>query len=231
MAATLDALLPLLTRKTDRAFLAEAQQRMGQWNTLLDRVAATQKGPRLRPQTAVRALSVLAPDNAQFSLDCGANTHFAARMIQLREGQSWTGSGMLVSMASGLPLAIAGALAHPDRPSIAIVGDGGLAMLMAEISTAVLHRLNVKVFVLNNDCLAEVTFEQKEIGAENYGCELGHIDFAAFAAAAGARGFRAAGPGELDGAIKAWLAAPGPAILDVQVDAAEQPRMPEEVAA
>ncbi len=227
VSATLDALLPMLARKTERAFLAEAQRRMGEWNNLLDRVAGTQKGPRLRPQSVVRALSDAAPANALFSMDCGANTHFAARMIRLREGQGWTGSGMLVSMASGLPLAIAGALAYPNRPSIAVVGDGGLAMLVGEISTAVLHRLNVKVLVLNNDSLAEVTFEQKEIGAEVYGCALGHIDFAAVAQACGARGFREAGLAELRGAIAAWLAAEGPAVLDVQVDGGEEPKRPE----
>jgi thiamine pyrophosphate-dependent acetolactate synthase large subunit-like protein len=83
---------------------------------------------------------ILAPANAACRMDCGANTHFAARMIQIRDGQSRTGTGTLVSVASGLPLAIAGAFAHPDRPSIAVVGDGGFAMLMAELSTAVFHR-------------------------------------------------------------------------------------------
>lgn len=229
--ATLEALQPMLARKTDRGFLSEAQRRMQKWNGLLDRVAATQKGPLLRPQTAVRALSDLAPANAVFSMDCGANTHFAARMIQMRDGQRWTGSGMLVSMASGLPLAIAGAFAYPDRPSIAVVGDGGFAMLMAELSTAVLHQLNVKVMVLNNDSLAQVTFEQKEIGNTVYGCERGHIDFAAYARAVGAQGFRASQVGELRAAVQAWLAAPGPAVLDVQVDPAEAAMKPEQLMA
>ncbi len=227
MKATLAALQPMLARKSDRSFLAEAQRRMSEWNGLLDQVASTQKGPRLRPQTAVRALSDLAPANAVFSMDCGANTHFAARIMQMREGQRWTGSGMLVSMASGLPLAVAGAFAFPDRTSIAVVGDGGFAMLMAELSTAVLHKLNVKVMVLNNDALGQVTFEQRDIGNPVYGCELAHIDFAAYAEAAGAKGFRASQAGELRPAIQAWLAAPGPAVLDIQVDPAEEPKRPD----
>ncbi len=231
MKSTLEALQPMLARKADRGFLSEAQRRMRDWNGLLDRVAETQKGPLMRPQTAVRALSDLAPANAVFSMDCGANTHFAARMIQMRDGQRWTGSGMLVSMASGLPLAIAGAFAYPDRPSIAVVGDGGFAMLMAELSTAVLHRLNVKIMVLNNDALAQVTFEQKEIGNPVYGCELGHIDFAAYAVAVGAQGFRASKIGDLHTAIQAWLAVSGPAVLDVQVDPAEEAMKPEQLTA
>lgn len=97
MKATLDALLPLLQNARDRSFLGEAQARMRDWNAMLDRIAATQTGPRLRPQTACRLLSDLAPDNAVFSLDTGANTHFAARMIRIREGQRWSGTGRLAS--------------------------------------------------------------------------------------------------------------------------------------
>ncbi len=231
MKATLDALQPLLERKADRAFLADAQARMRDWNALLDRVAATQKSSRLRPQTVVRAVGDLAPDDAVFSLDTGANTHFAARMIRLREGQAWSGTGLLASMASGLPYAIAASYAYPDRPSIAIVGDGGFSMLMAELSTAVFHRRNVKVLVLNNDALGEVKFEQREIGNPEFGCALGHIDFATFAEAVGARGFRASTVAELGPTIRAWLAAPGVAVLDVAVDAEEEPTTPDKVVA
>ena len=204
---------------------------MFDWNALLDRVAATQKGAKLRPQTVCRMLGDLAPADAVYSLDCGANTHFAARMIRIRDGQRWSGSGTLVSMASGVPYAIAASFAFPDRPSIAIVGDGGFAMLMAELSTAVFHRRNVKVIVLNNDSLAEVRFEQREIGNPEYGCALGHIDFARFAEACGARGFRAASLRELQPAMQGWLAAPGVAVLDVQVDADEEATEPDAVKA
>jgi pyruvate dehydrogenase (quinone)/pyruvate decarboxylase len=229
MRSTLAALQPLLVAKVDRSFLAEAQSRMRDWNGLLDRVAATQKGAKLRPQTVCRALGKLAPDNAVFSMDCGANTHFAARMIPLREDQRWSGTGTLVSMASGVPYAIAASFAYPDRPSIAVVGDGGFAMLMAELSTAVLHRRNIKVMVLNNDSLGEVKFEQRELGNPEYGCALGHIEFATFAEACGAQGFRATTLDELEPAIKAWLAAPGVAVLDVQVDPEEEAQTPEKL--
>jgi pyruvate dehydrogenase (quinone)/pyruvate decarboxylase len=85
----------------------------------------------------IKAVSDLIADDAVISLDCGANTHFAARNLMLRPGQRLTGTGMMASMAPGLPFAIAGQLAYPGRQSVAIVGDGGFAMLMAEITTAV----------------------------------------------------------------------------------------------
>ncbi len=221
MRATLSALQPLLRRQDDRRFLLRAQDRMRDWNTLLRQVETTRTRPRLRPQAVVRAFGELAPERAMFSLDCGANTQFAARHITLRAGQGWTGTGTLVTMASGLPLAIAGAFTHPDRTSLAVVGDGGLAMLMAELSTAVLHRLDLKVLVLNNDSLSEVRFEQRDIGNPEYGCALGHIDFAAYARAVGAAGFRCAAPAEVAPAIRAALATPGPALIDAIVDADE----------
>jgi len=226
--ATLTALLPLLQQKQSREFLAEAQQRMRDWNDLLTRVAATQATP-LRPQMALRALSDALDDDAVISLDCGANTHFAARMVQLRERQSLTGTGMLATMAPGMPFAIAAQLAFPSRQSVAIVGDGGFAQLMAELTTAVKYRLPIKVVILKNNSLAEVRFEQKELGNPEYGCELSPIDFVAYAKACGADGFRCSKPAEVRPAIAAFLRSTRTAVLEVEVDADEKPAMPQEL--
>jgi len=226
--ATLQALLPLLKARTDRSFLSEAQRQMRDWNALLARIAATERTP-LRPQAVIRALSdQLAPD-AVISLDCGANTHFAARMIRLREGQQLTGTGLLATMAPGLPYAIAAQLAFPKRQSVAVVGDGGFSQLMAELATAVKYELPVKVIILKNNSLAEVLFEQKELGNPTYGCDLSPIDFAAFAKSCGAEGFRCSAPGELIPAIRQTLQTPGPALLEAMVDANEKPALPDEL--
>jgi len=142
--ATLAALLPLLKRKSNRTFLDEAQRRMRDWNGLLAQITSSSRMP-LRPQVVVKTLSDLLADDAVVSLDCGANTHFSARHIHLREKQQLTSPGMLATMAPGLPFAIAAQFAYPGRQSVAVVGDGGFAMLMAELSTAVQHDLPVKV--------------------------------------------------------------------------------------
>ncbi|MBE7211567.1 MAG: pyruvate oxidase [Gluconacetobacter diazotrophicus] len=229
MGPTLDALIPRLRRNADRSFLAAAQERMRDWNALLRRVEARQPGPAMRPQAAVRRWSELAPADAMFSLDCGANTQFAARHVALKPAQGWAACGTLVSMAPGLPLAIGGAFAHPGRPSLAVVGDGGLAMLMAELSTAVMHRLPVKVLVLNNGALGQELWEQRAMGWPNYGCELGAIDFAAAARAMGAAGFRCERGDQLDAAMRAAFAAPGPALVDAVVDPEERPTAPDDL--
>lgn len=227
---TLQSLLPLLRRKTDRGFLTEAQQRMADWNALLERVETTAKSP-LRPQMVIRALSDQLDDDAVISLDCGANTHFAARCLRLRRGQRLTGTGMLASMAPGLSYAIAAKLAYPNRQSVAIVGDGGFAMLMAELSTAVAQGLPVKIVLLKNNSLAEVKFEQEEIGNPVYGCALPPIDFVAFARACGADGFHCERPYELQPAIMSTLRSPRAALVEAVVDADERPAKPDQLKA
>jgi pyruvate dehydrogenase (quinone) len=225
--ATVAALLPLLQPKED-GLLKEAQSRMRDWRALLDRVCAVARTP-LRPQMVMRELSnQLAPD-AVISLDCGANTHFAARIIELKEQQKLTGTGMLATMAPGLPFAIAAQLAFPNRQSVAIVGDGGFTQLMGELVTAVKYRLPIKVVILKNNSLAEVLFEQKELGNPTYGCELAPIDFAAFAKACGADGFKCTHPGEVRAAIRDMLRSPRPSVLEVLVDPDEKPALPSEL--
>ena len=228
--ATLAAMLPLVQRKGDRTFLTEAQQRMSDWNGMLQRVEATSRSP-LRPQMVVRALSDLLAGDAIVSLDCGANTHFAARCLRLREDQRLTGTGMLASMAAGLPFAIAAQLAYPGRQSVTVVGDGGFAMLMAELSTAVSQQLPVKIILLKNNSLAEVMFEQREIGNPDYGCALPPIDFVAFAKACGADAFRCEHPDDVGPAIRAALQSSKPALVEAVVDAEEKPTKPEELKA
>jgi pyruvate dehydrogenase (quinone)/pyruvate decarboxylase len=226
---TLRALLPLLRQK-DESFLLESQARVRQWNALLEHVAAAQRTP-LRPQSVIRAISdALSPD-AIVCLDCGANTHFAARFLNLRRGQQLIATGMLATMAPGLSYAIAAQLANPGRQVVAIVGDGGFAMLMAELSTAVKNQLPVKVIVMRNDVLAEVVFEQKELGNPTYGCELGAIDFAQVATACGAAGNHCTRPDMLRAALVSTLGTPGTALLEIHVDPAEPITTPERLKA
>jgi pyruvate dehydrogenase (quinone)/pyruvate decarboxylase len=226
--ATLAALLPKLQRKQDRSFLAAAQDSMQRWNALLERVETTSRSP-LRPQMVIRVLSDLLPESAVISLDCGANTHFAARHLRLRANQRFTGTGMLATMGPGIAYAIAGKLAYPDRPSVSIVGDGGFAMLMAELSTAVQLNLPVKIMLLKNNSLAEVKFEQEDLGNPAFGCNLPPIDFVAFAKACGADGFRCAAPDEVLPALQQALRSPRAALVEAVVDANEPPAKPDQL--
>ena len=118
-----------------------------------------------------------------------------------------------------MPYAIAAKLAYPDRQSVAIVGDGGFAMLMAELTTAVANNLPVKIVLLKNNSLAEVKFEQEDIGNAEYGCALAPIDFVALAKACGAEGFRCDRADNVRVAIKAALDSSSVALVEAVVDA------------
>jgi pyruvate dehydrogenase (quinone) len=192
-------------------------------------VVTTKRSP-LRTQQVIRALSDLMADDAAISLDCGANTHFAARCLQLRENQRLTGMGMLATMAPGLPFAIAAQLAYPGRQSVAIVGDGSFAMLMAELSTAVAQDLPVKS-CFEEQQSAETKFEQKELGYPKYGCDLPPIDFVSFAIACGAEAFRCEHPEDVRPAIAAGLKSAKPALIEAVVDVEERPTKADELKA
>jgi pyruvate dehydrogenase (quinone) len=79
--------------------------------------------------------------------------------------------------------------------------------------------------------LAEVLFEQRELGNPNYGCDLAPIDFVAFAKACGADGFRCSSPGDVRAAIQATLRSPKAAVLEASVDVNEKPSLPPELKA
>ena len=181
----------------------------------------------LRPQMAIRAISDALVDDAIITFDCGANTHFAVRHLRLRRDQRLLSPGMLDTMAPGLPYAVAAQCAYPGRQVVGIVGDGGFAMLMAELTTAVQHALPIKIFILKNNSLANVIFEQKDAGYGVFGCELSPIDFAAYAKACGGDGFRCQSPEDLRlPSFPPHSRSSRPEIIEIDVDPAEKPELP-----
>jgi pyruvate dehydrogenase (quinone)/pyruvate oxidase len=131
-------------------------------------------------------------------------------------------------MANGVPYAIAAQIAYPDRQSIAFVGDGGFSMLMAEFITAVKYQLPIKVVILKNNTLGMIKMEQMlMLGNPEYGCELEPIDFAAFARACGATGFRIEDPATCGEILDQALATPGPVLVEAITDPNELPMPPQ----
>ena len=222
---TLQKLIPLLQRKT-RAFLEKAQEAMGEWRELMDKRASRMDKP-LKPQTLAAELSKRLSDDAIVSCDSGTITTWFARHIHARRGQMFSLSGNLATMACGVPYAIAAQLAYPQRQSIAFIGDGSMTMLMGELATAVKYKLPIRVFVLKNNTLGMIKWEQMVfLGNPEYGCELQPIDFAAVARACGATGIRLEEPYECGKVIDEALATPGPVVVEAIVDPYEPPMPP-----
>jgi pyruvate dehydrogenase (quinone) len=129
-------------------------------------------------------------------------------------------------MGGGLPYAIAAALAYPGRQVVAVVGDGGLSMSLAELATCAHYRLPVKVVVLNNGTLGQIKWEQMLfLGNPEFGCALAPIDFARAAEAMGLAAWRIESPQACGDAIDALLQHDGPALLDAVVDG-DEPMLP-----
>ncbi len=224
-AASLRALAAQLERKSDRSFLEHMQRWKKEWYRALD-VGANRPGRPMKPERVVRDLNTLLASNAVIAADCGHNTGLTAQYIRMRGEQRFAVSGTLASMGCGLPYAIAAALAFPERQVVAIVGDGGLSMSIAELATCVRYGLQVKVVVLNNSSLAQIKWEQMLfLGNPEYGCELQAVDFAVVAEGFGVRGFRVEDPDACADALTEALAHDGPALVDAVVDSNE-PMLP-----
>jgi pyruvate dehydrogenase (quinone) len=227
---TLEALLPLLHRHGDRSFLEAAQEGMKEWRRLMDERASRMDRP-MKPQMFAREIGRRLRDDAIVSCDSGTIATWWARHIPARRGQMHSLSGNLATMAPGLPYAIAAQVAYPERQCVAFVGDGGFSMLMAELATCVKYRLPVKVFVVKNDTLGQIKWEQMVfLGNPEYGCELQPIDFALFARACGATGMTVEDPAECGHVVEQALATPGPVVVQGVVDPFEPP-MPAKVTA
>lgn len=222
---SLERLNALLTAREDRGFLDQARRWKGEWLEALA-AGARQPGHPMKPQRVVHELDSRLADDAIIATDCGHNTGLAAQYLQIRGRQRFGVSGTLASMGAGVPYAIAAALAFPGRQVIAVVGDGGLGMSLAELATCVRYRLPVKVIVINNGSLGQIKWEQMLfLGNPEFGCELAPVDFARVAEAMGMRGRRVEVAEQCGQAIEELLAHDGPALLDAVVDP-DEPMLP-----
>lgn len=223
---TLSALIPLLHQKTNLEFLKSKQEAMKNWNKLIKERSSRTDRP-IKPQYIADILSDELEDNAIISVDSGTITTWAARHINLRKGMKFSVSGTLASMACSLPYAIAAQIAFPDRQSIAFVGDGGFAMLMGEFATAVQYDLPIKVFIIKNDTLGMIRWEQMAfLGNPEFGVEFTPIDFAKFAEACGGIGYSIKEPNQVRSTVRNAMKESKPTLIEAYVDPFEPPMPP-----
>jgi pyruvate dehydrogenase (quinone) len=219
----LEALLPMLEKKSGREFLTKSQKRMESWNKLMYE-RGTRTDMPMKPQVVTYQLNKLLADNAIVSSDSGTIATWSARYIDIRGDMQFSLSGLLASMANGLPYSIGAAVAYPGRQVVCVVGDGGLSMLMAELATLAKYRLNVKVIVIKNNALGQIKWEQMVLDANpEFGVELEPMDFAAIARACGIGGFRLERPQDAESVLREALSYPGPALVEAVVDPNEPP--------
>jgi pyruvate dehydrogenase (quinone) len=201
---------------------------------VLDRRAGLSADP-INPEYVARALSPLLPPDAIVTSDSGSVANWYARHLRLRPGMRGSLSGTLATMGCGVPYAIGAKFAHPDRPVIALVGDGAMQMNgLAELITAAKYQdrwadPRLVVAVWNNRDLNQVTWEMRAMGgAPSFlpSQELPDVPYAAFARSLGLTGLRVETPQDVEPAWRAALEADGPAVVEFLTDPAVPPVPP-----
>ena len=214
------ALLPIVSASTDRRHLERAQAEMREWLEQMRQAESDDSVP-IRPQRVAAEIARAAGPGTIYLCDTGAVTVWAARNLRLQEGDRFTLSSNLASMAFALPAAIGAQFAYPDSRVVALAGDGGFSMLIGDLITAVAHDLPITVVVFNNSKLGLIQMEQEAEGMPEFATRLANPDFGEVARAMGAEGHRVEAPDELGPALATAMASPRPAVVDVVVNPEE----------
>jgi thiamine pyrophosphate-dependent acetolactate synthase large subunit-like protein len=128
-------------------------------------------------------------------------------------------SGYLGSIGFGFPAAMGAWAAAPDRPIVAVTGDGGFGQYLAELTTAVKYGMDITHVLINNSQLGKISKEQRAVEMAVWQTSLVNPDFSEYARLCGAHGRRVTRADELDGALEEALAHRGPALVEVVADA------------
>jgi len=174
----------------------------------------------IMPQYACQRLYELTKDRDTYiTTEVGQHQMWAAQFLHFEEPNRWMTSGGLGTMGYGLPAAIGVQLAHPRSLVIDVAGDASILMNIQECSTAVQHKLPVKVFIMNNEYMGMVRQWQQLLHgnrlSESYTEAL--PDFVKLADAYGWTGMRCDNPADLDDAIKEMINTKGPVMFDCRV--------------
>jgi len=232
--ATLNALIPYLEPKTDRDWRGAIERNVEQWWSIIEEQSMLDADP-VNPMRIVWELSEQVPDDAIIAADSGSAANWYARHLKMRGRMRGSLSGTLATMGPAVPYVIGAKFAHPDRPTIALVGDGAMQMNgLAELITIGRYWQQwddprCVVCVYHNNDLNQVTWELRAMGGAPKFEEsqvLPDVSYAAFARGLGLEGIEVDKPDDLAPAWSSALNAGRPAILDVRCDPNVPPNPP-----
>ncbi|WP_181446671.1 thiamine pyrophosphate-binding protein [Streptomyces sp. NTH33] len=233
VTAALDTLVPLLRRKRDRRWRTDVERAVRQWRAQGRQKASRFFGALVNPRSVVAELSARLPDRSVVVTDSGSALDWWTRHLELRTGMRTALSGHLGTPGAAVPYAVAARLAFPDRPVIALIGDGALqANGMNELITVRRQlrrpaRTPPLIFcVLNNGGLSRLTWERRSAAGDPLlapSGELPRISFADYARLLGLPGVRCEHPGEVAPVWESALRSTGPVLLEFVVDGETPP--------
>ena len=232
--STLQALIPHLERKEDRSWRDQIEDGVERWWKIVEERAMQDAEP-INPQRVFWELGSRLPDHSILTSDSGSAANWFARDLRLREGMMASLSGTLATMGPGVPYAIAAKFAHPDRPAIALVGDGAMQMNgNGELVTIAKYWKEwsdprLIVLVLNNRDLNQVTWEQRVLEGDpklEATQDIPDFDYAGYARGLGLDGVRVEDPEQVGTAWDQALGAKTPFVIDAVVDPSVPPLPP-----
>lgn len=215
--ATLDALLPRLRQHESGSFLDAYVKRHKKQLDEHEAEKISSHDTAISGTYLTKLINKYAADNAIFACDDGTPLVWTARHIDTRGKRRTFGSLLHGTMAGGMPSALGLQKCQPGRQVISMSGDGGFAMLLGDLLTTVQENLPIKIVVFDNGKLGFVDIEQKAAGLVPVYTDLKNPNFGDIAKAAGIWGKCVSKPAEVEEAVRAWLAEPGPALLQVKV--------------
>jgi len=216
-ALTLRGLSARVEAKSEDAHLRAALKLHDEARRKLDiyvRHSGTQSP--VHPEFVAAMLDRFASKETIFTVDTGMSTVWACRYLHMTAGRRLIGSFNHGSMANALPQAIGAQLTHPDRQVVALCGDGGLTMLLGDLSTVMTYELPIKIVVFDNSGLGMVHWEMLAEGYEPFETELKNPNFAKLADAYGMFALEVDRHDKVADAIAQVLAHPGPAMISIK---------------
>ena len=214
-----------------RSWLADLEGWRQEWNNFIKPNFELKTSP-LRPEQVVADTRAVLPDNAIISLDSGVHHNWFMQFWEAREPQTMLNSWGFSAMGFGVSGILGAKLAAPDRPCVAICGDGGFTMTPHVLCTAIEYDIPCVWVVWNNFAWSAIRdiqygmFGGREIGTGFYrgdNQEPYNPDFAAIARACGVHGMTVTKSNDFKDALEQAVASGKPALIDVHVDAEVRP--------
>ena len=206
--------------KTDKPAVKSWWSMIDKWKEK-DSLGFNNSKATIKPQFAIQRLYELTKEKDTFvTTEVGQHQMWAAQFYKFNKPNRWITSGGLGTMGFGLPAAIGAQVAHPDKLVIDIAGEASILMCIQEMSTAIQHKLPVKIFIINNQYMGMVRQWQELLHDKRYSHSYTDAlpDFVKLAEAYGAKGIRVQKPSELDKGIQEMIDYDGPVIFDCVVD-------------
>lgn len=186
--AAIKAITDKIDEKEDNGWYQANIDNVANWKAYMQKLENKKSGP-LQLYQVFNAINEISTEDAAYSIDVGNTTQTSIRHLHMTPKNLWRTSEVFATMGNGLPGALGAKLGFPDRQVWNLSGDGGFAMTMHDVVTAVKYKLASIHVIFTNERFGFIRDEQEDTNDNYYGVDIADIDFAGIAKAQGAVGY------------------------------------------